>query len=163
MEVGGGLGYAHARWGLALETQGRVVVAHSATGFEEWGAGVEVRYDPGEPEQGLKVVVAPRWGRLASGVEQLWSQPGVAAGPGTGAGPGVGRGGGGRLRGDVSYGWGGLRPFGALELEAARGYGLRTGVRGQLARLNLAVVAEQQARGLGPVTHGLRLELGWRY
>ena len=75
LEVGGGLTYAHARSGLRLEGRARRLLAHRAAGFDEWGASVTLRVDPGRREQGLSLALAPVWGEAASGVAALWSTP----------------------------------------------------------------------------------------
>ena len=70
VEVGAGLEY---RFG-ALSVEGRVrrLVAHEASGYEEWGASGSVRLDPDPSGTGLTLAVTPQWGRTASASGLLW-------------------------------------------------------------------------------------------
>ena len=156
VEVGGGLRYVNAAVGLTAETQARVVVAHEADGFREWGAGAAVRYDPGVPGAGLQVELTPQWGTTSSGVETLWSQQQMGPGLPFGAPSAAGR-----VVAEVRYVGAWLTPFTAVDL-AGTGQRVGLGARLDLAAWDVEVVAEQAALGLGPVNHGLRLQVGWR-
>ena len=71
-ELGGGLEYRHAAWGLGLETRGRYLLGHTERAFEEWGASVALALDPGEEGVGPSFTLAPAWGEASSGVENMW-------------------------------------------------------------------------------------------
>ena len=71
-EVGGGVEYKHAGLGLSLEASGRYLVAHQADGFEEWGAGLALRFGPGVGASGPWVSLEPTWGNAFSQVQGLW-------------------------------------------------------------------------------------------
>ena len=72
-EVGGGLRYSNARVGLIAEGRGRFVLS-ARDGYEEWGLGGMLMFDPAVRGQGLSIRVAPSWGDAASGVNQLWER-----------------------------------------------------------------------------------------
>ena len=72
-ELGVGLEYSNTRLGLRAQWRARRLLAHSASGFEEWGTSLNVEFDPGVSGQGLALTLAPTWGRAASGGAQaLW-------------------------------------------------------------------------------------------
>ena len=71
-EAGAGVEYANHRLGLEVEARGRYLVGHRSGEFEERGAGVSVRWDPGRAGEGAWMGVAPRWGASESGVGSLW-------------------------------------------------------------------------------------------
>ena len=165
MEVGTGLGYTHLRLGVTVEARARVVVAHEADGFEEWGAGGTVRYDPGQPGQGLQLTLAPQWGVTSSGVEALWSRRASGLGPGLGTPAGSA----GQLVAEVSYGglrvseaavW--LRPFTRMVL-AAEGHRMSAGTRIGTPAADLSLVGERETADRGAVHHSLRLQWDWRF
>ena len=97
VEIGGGVEYGHA--GLEVEARGRYLLAHRSGGFEERGAGVSVRWDPGGDGEGAWLGMAPRWGASGSGVESLWGSVPTGGGGETGAVWGV----------ETGYGW--VEPF----------------------------------------------------
>ena len=70
-EVGVGIGYAGA--GVSIEGSVRALVAHEASGYEEWGASGSVRVEPDAAGRGLSLTVAPSWGNASSAQERLWS------------------------------------------------------------------------------------------
>ena len=71
VEVGGGLRYS--RGDVSFEARARVLAAHEASGYEEWGASAALRVSPGAGGRGLTLTVAPEWGRSASGAQALWN------------------------------------------------------------------------------------------
>ena len=71
LELGGGLRYSAGP--LTVEASARMLVAHEASGYEEWGASVAVRVEPGASGSGLSLELAPEWGRTGSASQQLWS------------------------------------------------------------------------------------------
>ena len=73
-ELGGGLEYRHAAWGLGLQTRGRYLLGHTERAFEEWGASVALALDPGEEGIGPSLTLAPAWGEASSGVENMWRE-----------------------------------------------------------------------------------------
>ena len=90
----------------------------------------------------------------------MWNQ--VPTGPGAGLGQPAGAAG--RLAAELRYTSPGLTPFVTMALSGAgQRMALGTSLRLTTLDMNLAVVAEQTTPRLGPVTHGLRLELGRRY
>ena len=72
VEMAGGLAYAHERLGLDVEARGRVLVAHREAAFDEWGASLTVKMDPGKPGRGPWLAFAPGWGADGSRVAQMW-------------------------------------------------------------------------------------------
>ena len=72
-ELGVGLEYSNTRLGLRAQWRAQGLLAHSASGFEEWGSSLNVELDPGVSGRGLALTLAPTWGRAASGGAQaLW-------------------------------------------------------------------------------------------
>ena len=72
-EVGGGLRYTNSNLGLTAEGRGRFVISARA-GYEEWGMGGTLMFDPATRGQGLSIRVAPSYGDHLSGVNQLWER-----------------------------------------------------------------------------------------
>ncbi len=72
VELGGGLRYADPESGLTVEGSVRTLVAHEASGYEEWGASGSVRLDPGASGRGLSLTLRPAWGAASGGAERLW-------------------------------------------------------------------------------------------
>ena len=71
VEIGGGLRYIAGQ--LTIEGQGRMLVAHEESGYEEWGASGAIRVTPSASGRGLTLAIAPAWGRTGSATERLWS------------------------------------------------------------------------------------------
>ena len=109
-------------------------------GYEEWGMGGTLMFDPATRGQGLQIRVAPSYGNHLSGVNQLWER-GVhdaVGGHDLGMGPNV--------DGEVAYGiagfhgtpysgfyvgQGGTRAFSSgVRYELGSGVGLRSRARG---------------------------------
>ncbi len=176
-EIGGGVAYRYAPWGVGVEARGRYLVAHQEEGFEDWGASLALRVDPGERDRGLSVTVAPAWGAPASSVEALWSDAGLAAGAGSGREPGaepapawqpdsleVNVGYGLVTHDDGNGGTGLLTAYGALTTTGPEQRGYRLG--GNLAvngQFDLSVELQRQERAGGTPEHGLRLQAGLRW
>ena len=72
MEVGGGLAYSHAALGLEVEARGRFLLAHREDAFDEWGGSLTAKLDPGQPEEGPWMRIAPGWGQEGSRMAQIW-------------------------------------------------------------------------------------------
>ena len=51
-ELGGGVAYTRTDWGLSVDAQGRYLLLHEDGAFEDWGASVNVRLDPGAADAG---------------------------------------------------------------------------------------------------------------
>ena len=73
LEAGARLRYRDAATGLSLEGGVRGLIAHEASGYEEWGASASVVLEPDGNGRGLSLRVAPSWGAASSSVERLWS------------------------------------------------------------------------------------------
>ena len=72
VEVGGGVSYADAATGLSLEATARLLVAHAASDYREWGASATARFDPGEHGRGLSFSLSPTLGTASSATDRLW-------------------------------------------------------------------------------------------
>ena len=70
LEVGAGMRYA--RGPITIEGQVRALVAHEASGYEEWGASGAIRVNPSQSGRGLTIAIAPVWGSAGSQAERLW-------------------------------------------------------------------------------------------
>ena len=71
VEVGAGLRYTIGA--MTIEAQARTLVAHEASGYNEWGASAAIRVTPSPSGRGLTLSIAPAWGQTGSAAEQLWS------------------------------------------------------------------------------------------
>ena len=71
LEVGAGMRYAHGP--ITIEGQVRALVAHEASGYEEWGASGAIRVNPSQSGRGLTFAIAPVWGSAGSASERLWT------------------------------------------------------------------------------------------
>ena len=71
IEVGAGLRYIAGA--LTIEGQVRTLVAHEASGYEEWGMSGAIRVTPSSSGRGVTLSIAPAWGRTGSATERLWS------------------------------------------------------------------------------------------
>ena len=71
IEVGAGLRYTIGT--VTVEAQARTLVAHEASGYNEWGASAAIRVTPSPSGRGLTLSIAPAWGQTGSAAERLWS------------------------------------------------------------------------------------------
>ena len=73
VEAGGGLRFADPGSGLSVETRGRVLLAHEASGLGEWDASAAVGLDPGRKGRSLSLYVTPSVGGAPGGGGGLWA------------------------------------------------------------------------------------------
>ena len=132
LEAGAGIRYAGA--GVTVEGAVRALVAHEASGYEEWGASGSVRIDPGASGRGLSLTLAPAWGNASSGTGRLWSAANAdGLAPDDDFEPGS------RLEAELGYGFGApaalgvLTPYAGLGLTDGGGRTSRLGARWQAA------------------------------
>ena len=76
IEVGGGLAYVAERFSARVD--GRVLLVHEDTDYEEWGFSGSVRWQPDQRGRGWSMSLGSAWGVTASGVDALWSRPNAA-------------------------------------------------------------------------------------
>jgi len=159
-EVGGGLRYTNPGLGLTAEGRGRFVISARA-GYEEWGMGGTLMFDPATPGQGLSIRVAPSYGDHMSGVNQLWER-GVHDAVG-GHGPGTGP----NVDGEVAYGIAGFQgtPYSGFHLAERGTRAFSSGVRYELgAGVGLRLAGTRRESGLGGARHTVgirgRIKLG---
>ena len=168
VELGGRVSYAAPGSGLSMEASVRMLVAHEASGYEEWGASGSIRLAPGASGRGLSFSLAPAWGAPSSGVDRLWSArdarglaPDAAFEPES------------RLDAEFGYGHrvGGAftgTPYAGLGLSGSgRDYRLgwrlgRAGARSDFS-LNLEGTRRESADDAAPAEHGVLLtgEIRW--
>ena len=166
-ELGGGLEYAHTKLGLGVEARGRYLLAHQKSAFDEWGASLTLRLDPGADKRGLWLALAPVWGAEASQVEQLWGSADVLRATGeTDTPPGFSPA---QVEFDVGYGMvthegvGLLTTYGGLSMLGPESHGVRLGGRLELGEwVDLSVEGERTTQG-GGAEHQVALygHLGW--
>ena len=149
-EVGGGLRYTHTGLGLIAEGRGRFVIS-ARDGYEEWGLGGMLQFDPAARGQGLSIRVAPSYGDHRSGVNQLWER-GVydAVGGQPGMGPNV--------DGEVAYGIAGFQgtPYSGFYLAESGMRAFSSGVRYDLgAGVGLRLEGTRRESGLGGAKHSV--------
>ena len=71
LEVSGGLRAASGP--VRIDARGRILVLHSAQGYEERGLGVTFTVGGPAAEEGLSLSVSPRWGGSANATGGLWN------------------------------------------------------------------------------------------
>ena len=168
-ELGGGVAYTRTDWGLSVDAQGRYLLLHEDGAFEDWGASMSVRLDPGVAGEGAYLTVAPVWGQASSGVEQLWSpatalsQTSGTSRPATGWQPH-------RLEVDLGYGLaladgrGFLTPYGGLALAGPGSSRYRLGSRLALSSsLDVTLEGERAEQPGQKTAHGVSVRLGWQW
>ena len=106
VDLAGAVRYEDSARGLTVEGRGRLLLAHEAEGFEEWGVGGTVRLSPGANGLGYSFSMEPTWGAAASGAGRLWND-GVPTGADTAARRG-------RLAAEFGYGLGVFGGMGVL-------------------------------------------------
>ena len=150
MEVGGGLAYTHMDLGLEVEARGRVLLAHRASAFDEWGGSLTVKFDPGQAGRGPWMTFAPGWGAEGSRMAQMWGSREVFRAPGGAAGsPELSPD---RLALDVGYGSapGLLAPYAGWSITGPQARGYKMGARLEVDdRLDLGVEGRRSVRGNG--------------
>ena len=72
VELGGGVAWTDAASGLSIEAKARMLVAHAASGYREWGASATARLDPGADGRGLSLSLAPTVGASTGATGRLW-------------------------------------------------------------------------------------------
>ena len=165
-ELGGGVAYTRTDWGLSVDAQGRYLLLHEDGAFEDWGASVSVRLDPGVAGEGAYLTVAPVWGQASSGVDQLWGTAAVlpqtsgTSRPATGWQPH-------RLEVDLGYGValadgrGFLTPYGGLALAGPGSSRYRLGSRLALSSsLDVTLEGERAEQPGQKTAHGVSVRLG---
>ena len=170
-EVGGGLAYTHTKLGLGVEAQGRYLLAHEEKAFEDWGASLRVRMDPGIKGQGFWLSMAPVWGRPSTGAERLWGGTGSAAVVLDSSGDLTGRSAWvpGQLEMDLGYGVamsddGLVTPYGGLALGQSGTARYRFGSMLKLNTvMDLRVEGEREEQSGGVVSHGVMTRLNWQW
>ena len=166
-ELGGGVEYAHTKLGLGIEVRGRYLLAHQKSAFDEWGASLTLKLDPGEAKRGLWLAVAPVWGAEASQVEQMWGSADVLqAGAEPATTPGLSPA---QVEFDIGYGLvtyegaGLLTTYGGVSMAGRGNHGVRLGGRIELGEwIDLSVEGERTTQA-GGAAHQVALygHLGW--
>ena len=159
-EVGGGLRYTNSGLGLTAEGRGRFVIS-ARDGYEEWGLGGMLMFDPAARGEGLSIRVAPSYGDHTSGVNQLWER-GVydaVGGHDLGMSPNV--------NGEVAYGIAGFQgtPYSGFHLTETGMRAFSSGVRYELgADVGLRLEGTRRESGLGGARHtvGVRGRIKFR-
>jgi titin len=159
-EVGGGLRYTNSGLGLTAEGRGRFVISARA-GYEEWGIGGTLMFDPADRGQGLSIRVAPSYGDHMSGVNQLWERgvTDAVGGHALGMGPNV--------DGEVAYGIAGFHgtPYSGFYLAEGGTRAFSSGVRYELGSgVGLRFEGTRHESTLGAPQHtvGVRGRLRFR-
>ena len=71
VEVGAGLRYSIGS--VTIEARARTLLAHEASGYDEWGMSGAIGVTPAASGGGLTLSIAPAWGRTGSAAQRLWS------------------------------------------------------------------------------------------
>ena len=159
-EVGGGLRYSNARLGLQVEGRGRLLVS-GREGYEEWGLGGMIQFDPATRNEGLSIRLAPSYGDAASGVNELWDSGVSDAVHGRELGAGA------NVDGEVSYGLAGFhgRPYTGFRLTQTGARAFSSGLRYDLGSgIGLRLEGTRRESALGGAEHtvGIRGRLRLR-
>lgn len=67
-----GVGVRYASGALTIEGHVRTLIAHEASGYEEWGVSGAIRVNPDQSGRGLTLSITPEWGQTGSATERLW-------------------------------------------------------------------------------------------
>ena len=164
VELGAGVSYTAGR--LVIEGAVRGLVAHEASGYEEWGASGAVRLEPGASGRGLSLVLNPAWGNAANDAERLW-QAGDAGELGLGGDFEAQA----RLEAELGYGFavgrvpGVVTPYVGFTGAGGESRAWRTGARWRIgpdATLGLEAVRNESAEDNTP-EHGVMLRCAVRW
>ena len=164
VEVGAGIRYAGS--GVTVEGSVRGLIAHEASGYEEWGASGSVRIDPGASGRGFSLTLTPSWGKASSGAKRLWSLPdagGLARDDDFEARS--------RLEAEVGYGLGApgglgvVTPYAGLRFAGGGERWWRAGARWQAAPgASLSLEGARRESGNdGAAEHGVMLQAAVRW
>ena len=163
LEVGAGLRYT--RGGVSVEGQARALLAHEASGYDEWGMSGALRVNPSASGRGLTLSIAPAWGRTGSAAERLWSARDASVLEGGAEFEADGR-----LVAEMGYGValggnrGVLTPFGGLTLGDEGSRTMRSGARWALGfDLAMAVEATRGESDTAEVENEVRLRVALRF
>ena len=159
-EVGGGLRYSNIRMGLTAAGRGRLLIS-ARDGYEEWGFGGMIQFDPAARGQGLSIRLAPSYGDAASGVNQLWERgvSGAVRDHDLGAAA--------NLDAEVAYGVAGFQgtPYSGFYLAESGVKAFSSGLRYNLGSgLGLRIEGTRRESPLGAAEHsvGIRGRLRFR-
>ncbi len=150
-EVGGGLRYTNSSFGLTAEGRGRFVIS-AREGYEEWGLGGMLMFDPATRDEGLQVRVAPAYGDHRSGVNQLWERGVSDAVGGHDLGMGA------NVDGEVAYGIAGFEgtPYSGFYLGESGTRAFSSGVRYDLgAGVGLRLEGTRRESAFGGAQHSV--------
>ena len=162
VDLAGAVRYEDLSRGLTVEGRGRLLLAHEAEGFEEWGVGGTIRLSPGASGLGYSFSMEPSWGAAASGAGRLWNDR-VTTGADTAARRR-------RLAAEFGYGlgvFGGqgvLTPHVAASLTDGDGQDYRVGARLRLGldlRVDVGVHHLEGSDGEAELGIGLQISSGF--
>ena len=163
VEVGAGVRYTAGA--LTIEGQARTLVAHEASGYEEWGMSGAIRVTPSASGRGLTLSIAPAWGRTGSATERLWSAHDATALGADGEFEADSQ-----LAIDAGYGIGFagnrgvLTPYVGMTLGDSGNRTVRTGTRWQLGPdAVLGLEATRQASDAGEADNQLTMRIALRF
>ena len=163
VEVGAGLRYTAGA--VTVEAQARTLLAHEASGYEDWGMSGAIRVTPDASGRGLTLSIAPVWGRTGSAAERLWSARDARALGGDSEFEA-----GSRLVIDAGYGFGlahrrgVLTPYAGLTLGDAGNRTVRTGTRWQMGPdAVVALEGFRQTSRAGEADNRLMLRVALRF
>ena len=162
IELQGGIAYFAPAPGLTLEASGHTLLAHQGN-LRDWGKICAIRFDPNSDRRGLSFSVLPSYGKISSGVEQLWESD-VTDWNTTDHAASV------RVDTEVGYGIpafngrGLVVPYGIFEPSGGDGRTYRLGSRFEIGSgLGLSLEGERRNPDMGDLEHGIMLrgQLNW--
>ena len=150
---------------MTIEAQARTLLAHEASGYEEWGMSGAIRVTPNPSGRGLTLAIAPAWGRTGSTADRLWSAHDARE---LGADSEFEADS--RIAIDAGYGFalpgnrGVLTPYAGLTLGDAGNRTVRTGTRWQVSPdATFGVEATRQTSDGGAGDNQMMLRIGVRF
>ena len=151
---------------LTVEFQARMLLAHEAAGYDEWGVSGAVRLSPRPSGLGPSVALVPSWGLASGGIDRLWAHPDASSLARSGAAESAT----GRLDAEVGWGFaalggnGILTPYARAALAETESRSWHLGARLALAEsLDLSLEGSRRRHAGGVAAHdvALRASLPW--
>ncbi len=156
IELGGGFRFFDPSLDMVIDVSAHGLLLHEESSYRELGVGGSVQLMWGNRKPGLSIRVGSSWGDAPSGVERLWSQPGVAGLASDAKGNGA------HFEAEVGYGMnalgGLLTPYAGLAVSEGGNGTYRVGGRLRVGeRLSLRLEGDRRERVGGNSSHGVAL------
>ncbi len=156
VELGGGFRFFDPRSDMVIDVSARGLLVHEESRYKEIGVSGSVHLTWGNHKPGLSIRLGSSWGEASSGVERLWSQPGVAGLASAGEGEDA------HFEAEVGYGMnalgGLLTPYAGLAVSEGGNGTYRMGGRLRVGEhLSLRLEGDRRERVGSSPSHGVAL------